>query len=65
MLIKTEDKTIDKLYDAVIAYIEKRQGSVAVIGGITLVEEDERKFHYGIMVRITGKKPIFERDENA
>jgi hypothetical protein len=55
--IKTGDKYIDNLYKAVVDYIKNRGGSVVVIGGIALVQEDERKFNYGVMVRVTGKKP--------
>lgn len=55
--IKTGDKYIDNLYKAVVDYIKNRGGSVVVIGGIALVQEDEHKFNYGVMVRVTGKKP--------
>lgn len=59
--IKTGNKEINKLYEAVIDYIEKRNGTVAVIGGIVLVDEGDAKYNYGLMVRITGKKPIFNQ----
>lgn len=54
--IKTGDKTTNKLYEAVRDYIEKRNGKVIVIGGVAVVEEN-LKFNYGLMVRITGLKP--------
>ena len=57
--IKTGSKTTDKLYEAVRDYIEERDGSVVIIGGIAIIDEGELKFNYGLMVRITGKKPIF------
>jgi len=55
--IKTGDKTTANLYKAVQDYIEKRGGSVLVIGGTALVQESPLKYNYGLMVRITGKKP--------
>ena len=58
--IKTGDKYTDKLYQAVVDYVKSRKGTVVVIGGIALVQEDERKYNYGVMVRVTGKKPIFK-----
>jgi len=57
--ISTGDKYTDKLYEAVRNYIESRKGSVVVIGGIAIVQESPLKFNYGLMVRITGKKPVF------
>jgi hypothetical protein len=56
--VETGDKLTDNLYEAVRAYIEARNGSVVVIGGVAIVEEG-LKFNYGLMVRITGKKPVF------
>jgi len=57
--IKTGNKITDKLYEAVRDYVESKGGTVAVIGGIALVQENPlQKFNYGVMVRITGKKPI-------
>ena len=55
---KTGDKVLDNLYQAVVKYIEKNKGNVVVIGGVALVNEGE-KYKYGLMVRITGKKPKF------
>lgn len=57
----TKDKKTDALYQAVIDYIKSRGGKVAVIGGIALVQESHLKFNYGLMVRVTGKKPNFEK----
>ena len=56
--IKTGDKTRDNLYKAVQEYVEKRGGSALVIGGTALVQESPLKYNYGVMVRVTGKKPI-------
>lgn len=55
--INSGDKTIDNLYQAVINYIQKRNGTAVVIGGIALVDEGDAKFNYGVMVRVTGIKP--------
>lgn len=49
----------DKLYEAVVAYVQENSGSVAVIGGIALVDEGRGKSSYGVMVRCLGKKPVF------
>ena len=57
--IKTGKKDIDILYEAVRTYIENRKGKVVVIGGIALVQEGIAKFNYGLIVRVTGKKPVF------
>ena len=59
--IKTGDKVIDSLYSAVRDYIENRGGTVVVIGGIALVEEGTAKYNYGLMIRITGKKPNIKK----
>ena len=59
--IKTGEKDVDALYEAVRAYITNRKGTVVVIGGVALVQEDARKFNYGLMVRITGKRPTFKK----
>ena len=56
--IKTGDKTVDKLYEAVRDYVEARSGSVIVVGGIAIVQESELKFNYGVMIRVTGKLPM-------
>ena len=58
--IKTGEKTTDKLYEAVRDYIEKNGGSIIVIGGIAIVEESPLKYNYGLLIRITGKKPQFK-----
>lgn len=58
--ISTGDKNVDKLYEAVRNYVESKKGSVLVIGGIAIVQESPLKFNYGVMVRITGKKPIIK-----
>lgn len=58
--IKTGNSTTDKLYEAVRNYIEERDGSVVIIGGIALVQEGPLEFNYGVMIRITGKKPVIK-----
>ena len=58
--ISTGDKVVDKLYEAVRTYIQDRKGSVVVIGGIAIVQESPLEFNYGVMVRITGKKPTMK-----
>lgn len=56
--IKTDNKIIDKLYEAVRDYIESKGGSVVVIGGIQIIQmPDDLKYNWGLNVRITGKKP--------
>ena len=58
---KTGDKTINKLYEAVVAYIEKRGGKVMVIGGVAKMKEPtDLKFNYSLVIRITGKEPEFK-----
>ena len=58
--IKTGNKIIDKLYEAVRNYIESKGGSVVVIGGVQIVQmPGDLKFNWGLNVRITGKKPDF------
>jgi hypothetical protein len=58
--IRTGNKATDKLYEAVRSYVEGRGGSVLVIGGVALVDEGIGKYNYGVMVRVTGKKPMFK-----
>ena len=58
--ISTGDEIVDKLYEAVRNYIEAKKGTVVVIGGIAIVQESPLKFNYGVMVRITGKKPTIK-----
>lgn len=58
--ILTGDKKVDKLYKAVRDYIESKNGSVVVIGGISISRmPDDFKFNYRLVVGITGKKPVF------
>ena len=59
--IKTGDKIVDALYSAVRDYIESRSGNVVVIGGIAVVDEGTAKYNYGLMVRVTGKKPNIKK----
>ena len=59
--MNTGNKVTDKLYKAVIDYVESRGGTVAVIGGIQIVQmPDDLKSNWGLNIRITGKKPIFK-----
>lgn len=51
----------DRLYKAVLAYVEAYGGSVVVIGGVAIVRESPREFNYGLMVRCTGKLPVFQQ----
>jgi len=60
--ISTGDKVVDNLYEAVREYIEARKGTVVVIGGIALTQESPLEFNYGVMVRITGKKPTIKNE---
>lgn len=55
--IKTGNKIVDNLYNAVKKYVESKKGTVVVIGGIAIVQESPLKYNYGIMVRINGKRP--------
>ena len=61
-IIVKDDILVDRLYRAVVNYIENHGGTALVIGGIALVQESPLKFNYGIMIRITGKKPVFEQE---
>jgi len=61
--IKTGNIVTDRLYKAVINYIEENGGSVVVIGGITIVGEG-LDFNHGLMVNFTGKKPISNNKQN-
>ena len=59
IVIKTGNKVVDKLYEAVRDYVESKGGSVVVIGGIQIVQmPDDLKYNWGLNIRITGKKPI-------
>ena len=59
--IKTNDKVLDSLYKAVMKYVEKHGGTALIIGGVAIVQESPLEFNYGVMVRITGKKPVFKK----
>jgi len=58
--IKTGNKNIDRLYEAVVSYVNSGDGTVTVIGGIAIVQESPLKYNYGVMIRVTGKKPKFK-----
>ena len=61
--IKTGNKIIDKLYEAVRDYIEEREGKVVMIGGVAVMSDSVGpKFNYSLLVRITGKRPVFKPD---
>ena len=59
--IKWGKGVTDKLYKAVVGYVEANGGTAVVIGGIALVDEGTAKYNYGVMVRVTGKKPVFPK----
>ena len=61
--IKWGKTPAEQLYKAVVRYIEANGGTAVVIGSIALVQETPLKFNYGVMVRVTGKKPIFKVKE--
>lgn len=61
--IKIGNKVTEELYNAVVKYVESKGGTVAVIGGIALVQESPLKYNYGVMVRVTGKKPILDKEK--
>lgn len=56
-----QTRETDALYAAVRTYIEKNNGSVSVVCGVSLVQEVQQVWDYGIMVRVIGQKPIFNR----
>ncbi len=58
--VKWGNDVTDKLLKAVVAYVEAHEGTVVVVGGIALVQEGPREFNYGIMVRCTGRLPVFK-----
>ena len=56
--IKTGDKIINKLYEAVRDYVNSRGGKVVVIGGIQTIQmPDDLEYNWGVNIRITGIKP--------
>lgn len=59
--MKKKDVT-DKLYDAVVKYIESKGGRVIVIGGVEIQQFPENDFNYKLAIRCTGKKPLPSRD---
>lgn len=59
--IKWKNDVTDRLYKAVLDYVEKNHGTALVIGGIAIVEEGTSKYNYGVMIRCTGKKPAFAK----
>lgn len=54
-IIKTGDRTVNRLYTAVRNYSEKNGGSVLVIGGISIMKRDKRSYY--LMVRCLGDCP--------
>lgn len=59
--IKWGNTPTDRLYKAILAYVKAYEGTAIVIGGIALVREGPSEFNYGIMVRCTGKLPVFKK----
>lgn len=48
----------ERLIDAVIAFVEKRGGKVAVVGGIEIQQwPDDLQFNFRVAVKCTGKRP--------
>lgn len=54
---KKKDAT-DKLYKAVIEFIESKGGKVLIIGGVeTQHFPEDNKFNFRLAIRFTGRKP--------
>lgn len=48
----------DKLYDAVIEYIESRGGKVFILSGVEIQHfPEDAKFNFRLAIRFTGRKP--------
>ena len=60
-----KNKIIDKLYQAVIEYVNFKSGSVVVIDGIQIIQmPDDLKYNWGLNIRCAGKKPIVDLKTN-
>lgn len=54
------DKALNRLYDAVANYIEKRGGKVVVVGGVEIQQwPQDGEFRFSVAIRCTGKVPKF------
>lgn len=52
------------LYKAVSAYIKANGGTAIVVGGIQIIQwPNDGGFKYTVGVRVTGKRPVFEKPE--
>ena len=56
---------ISQLYRAVIRYVEANGGTLAVIGGISIIRFDERDGNFTVGVRCSGKRPQFVTSKKA
>jgi len=69
MKVETGDRATNRLYAAIIAYIEKNHGSVVVIGGIEIQEwtgqlefnNQSAILHYTVGVKVEGRRPMFDK----
>jgi ABC-type sugar transport system substrate-binding protein len=56
--MKKKKDVTDRLYDAVIDFIESKGGKVLVIGGVETQQfPEDRKLNFRLAIRFTGKKP--------
>lgn len=63
--IDAGDPAVDRLYEAVVAYVEDRGGAVLVVGGIE-VQQRSRKYNFGINIRLMGRPPeLIQNPEEA
>ena len=55
-----------QLYRAVARYVKSKGGQVVVAGGVQIMQEPgDGDFRYGVVVRVTGRKPTFALDKFA
>lgn len=56
--MKNKKDVTDRLYKAVVDFIDAKKGKVVVIGGVEIQQfPDDSEFTFRLAVRITGKKP--------
>jgi hypothetical protein len=52
---------LDRLYEAVVAYVEANHGSVIVVGGVQIIDTlRDKSGNFTVGVKCTGTKPRFE-----
>ena len=57
----TKERAVDRLYDAVAAYVKLHKGSVLVAGGIQCQQwPGDGLYQFTIAVKCTGQPPEFE-----